>query len=320
MVITRTLFIHSSIHWPKMSDPTMWPMVVRQAVWIYNHTPNPETGLAPIDTWSKTKFLMIKLQNLHVFGSPVYVLDKQVADGKSIRHWEPKSHCRIYMGMSSKHNYDVPLVLNLDTGYIKPQWNVVFDNWFTTVLSKSDEVPDFTFNKWLQLFTDNTYHFPHDNPSDELEEEDLGANVYRQARQQAIATSVAAPQQSTTTSSLTTSTPIVTSSNAQAPVLPSMAPAVASTPQATPTSVTPINSAPTTPIYRPSHHTRNVEVLKSYRPSHHTRNVEVLKPYRPTPTPTAITPIASTTAKVPTSSPKRSQDNWSVVEGRPKPA
>jgi hypothetical protein len=209
----------------------------------------------------------------------------------------------MYMGMSPEHNYDVPLVLNLDTGYIRPQWNVVFDDWFTTVSSKSDELPDFTSEEWSQLFTDNTYHFPHDNPSDELEEEDLGINIYRQAQQQAIATSVAAPQQSTTTSSSTTTNPIVTTSNAQTPATPSMAPVVASTPQVTPTSVTPVNSAPTTPIYQPSHHVQNVQVMT---------------PYRPTPTPTTNTPIASTTALVPTPSPKRSQNKWNVVEGRSK--
>ena len=178
MAMARTMLMHSSIHWPEISDPTMWPMAVKQAVWIYNHIPNPETGLAPIDTWSKTKFPMTKLQNLHVFGSPVYVLDKRIADGKAIGRWEPKSQRGMYMGMSPEHNYDVPLVLNLDTGYIRPQWNVVFDDWFTTVSSKSDELPDFTSEEWSQLFTDNTYHFPHDNPSDKLEEEDLGINIY----------------------------------------------------------------------------------------------------------------------------------------------
>jgi len=172
----------------------------------------------------------------------------------------------MYMGMSPEHNYDVPLVLNLDSGYIRPQWNVVFDDWFTTVSSKSDKLPDFTSEEWSQLFTHKTYHFPHDNPSDELEEEDLGANVYRQAQQQAIATSVAAPQQSTPISSSNTTNPIVTPSNAQASVLPSMARAFApaqtapSTLPATPTLVTPVNSAPMTPTYRPSHYVQNVQV------------------------------------------------------------
>ena len=80
--------------------------------------------------------------------------------------------------MLSEHNDDVPLVLNLDTGYSKPQWNVMFDNWFTTVSSKWSNVPDFTSEEWSQLFTNNTYHFPHDNLSNKLEEEDVGANIY----------------------------------------------------------------------------------------------------------------------------------------------
>ena len=81
--MAQTMLMHSSIHWPEISDPTMWPMAVRHAVWIYNHVPNPKSGLAPTGTWSKTKFPMTKLQNLHVFGSPVDVLDKKIADRKS---------------------------------------------------------------------------------------------------------------------------------------------------------------------------------------------------------------------------------------------
>ena len=99
MAMARTMLMHSSIHWPEICDPTMWPMAVQHAVWIYNHIPNPSNGLAPIDMWSKTKFPMTKLQNLHVFGSPVYILDKRIADGNLIGRWQPRSHHGVYMGM-----------------------------------------------------------------------------------------------------------------------------------------------------------------------------------------------------------------------------
>ena len=37
------------------------------------------------------------------------------------------------MGLSPDHASTVPLVLNLDTGAITPQFHVAFDDWFTTV-------------------------------------------------------------------------------------------------------------------------------------------------------------------------------------------
>ena len=98
------------------------------------------------------------------------------------------------MGMSSEHNYDVPLVLNIDTGYINAQWNVTFDYWFTMESSNPKEVPDFTSDKWSPLFIDNMYHFPHDDPSNKIESDDLATDIYCQACAQASATSVNSPQ------------------------------------------------------------------------------------------------------------------------------
>ena len=70
----------------------MWPMCVNHAVWIYkNHVPNMKTGISPNDLWSKTKFPLNQLHDTHVFGCPVYVLKKKLADRKSIPRWESRT-------------------------------------------------------------------------------------------------------------------------------------------------------------------------------------------------------------------------------------
>jgi hypothetical protein len=46
--------MHSAIHWPDKADPCLWPMAVQQAVFLYNHTPNTETGISPQNYFSKT--------------------------------------------------------------------------------------------------------------------------------------------------------------------------------------------------------------------------------------------------------------------------
>ena len=46
---------------------------------------------------------------------------------------EKQSNRGMYVGMSDKHAGNVPLVLNFETGNITAQWNVVFDDWFSTV-------------------------------------------------------------------------------------------------------------------------------------------------------------------------------------------
>ena len=49
------------------------------------------------------------------------------------------------MGYSTVHSSDVPLVLNLHTGHISPQYHVVFDDSFSTVpsLAPDDDPPTF---------------------------------------------------------------------------------------------------------------------------------------------------------------------------------
>ena len=50
-----------------------------------------------------------------------------------------------------------------------PQWNVCVDNWFTTIVSSVQDLPDFTSEEWSRLFGTITCHFPdsQDGPNGE---------------------------------------------------------------------------------------------------------------------------------------------------------
>ena len=61
------------------------------------------------------------------------------------------------MGISKRHARSVPLVLNFDTGNITAQWNVVFDNWFSTVATNVDDMPDFHAEEWANMFRTSIY-------------------------------------------------------------------------------------------------------------------------------------------------------------------
>ncbi len=167
MGIARTMMLHAAIHWPETADPTLWPMAVTHAVWLWNHLPNPETGLSPHDLWTKTRYPLRDLQNVHVWGCPMYVLEKKLADGRKIGKWQARSERMMHMGFSPKHASTVPLGLNLDTGSITPNWNVVFDDWFATVGSTVEELPDFNSPEWSELFGDATHCQPFDDEDDD---------------------------------------------------------------------------------------------------------------------------------------------------------
>ena len=59
------------------------------------------------------------------------------------------------MGISAIHSSNVPLVLNLTTGHISPQFHVVFDDFFSTVMSIgiNDEPP----NHWENFFHESRF-------------------------------------------------------------------------------------------------------------------------------------------------------------------
>ena len=128
MSITRTMMLHTAIHWPEMADSSLWPMAVQHATYLHNNMPNPTTGLSPNDLFTRMQFDANKFHDLHVWGCLVYVLDKKISDRNKLLRWTPHSHHGVYMGMSPLHSSSVPLVLNPSTGSITPQFHVVFDD------------------------------------------------------------------------------------------------------------------------------------------------------------------------------------------------
>jgi transposase InsO family protein len=90
MSMARTMMLHASIHWPEMLDPSLWPMAVAHAVFLYNHVPTLDSGVSPIDLFTKTQWEQRKFHNLHIWGCPVsYILDKTLSDGKKLPRWKP---------------------------------------------------------------------------------------------------------------------------------------------------------------------------------------------------------------------------------------
>ncbi len=92
----------------------------------------------------------------HVVGSPCFVLDLQLQSGiGGAPKWEPRSWLGIYVGHSPSHAGSVALVLNSWMGHVLPQYNVVFDDLFTTALfMEKSEVPPY----WADLIERSQEH------------------------------------------------------------------------------------------------------------------------------------------------------------------
>ena len=84
---------------------------------------------------------------------------KIISDGKKEPRWTPRSTCTVNLGFSDKHASSIPLNLNPQTGYITPQFHIVFDDWSATVPASTDDLPNFKNDCWQRMFKDSTYQY-----------------------------------------------------------------------------------------------------------------------------------------------------------------
>jgi len=75
------------------------------------------------------------LTNIHIFGCPIYVLEKNLADNNGIPKWKLHAYYSVYVGHSKYHASNVVLVWNPKTKLVSLQYHVFFGKEFTTVLS-----------------------------------------------------------------------------------------------------------------------------------------------------------------------------------------
>ena len=126
-------------------------MSVNHAVYLCNILPAEATEMSADELFSRTTSNHSEILTLQLWGCPAYVLMPTLQDGKKIPKWQPRSRRGQFMGWSPMHASSVGLIRNLMTGRLSPQFHVVFDPWFETVV-ENGEVPPET---WDVLMTHN---------------------------------------------------------------------------------------------------------------------------------------------------------------------
>ena len=146
----RSMLLNAMICWPDVITTELWPYATKLAVDIGNNCPD-DSGLTSLEKFSSTKG-HARVKQFHTFGSPCFILDPKLCQKKSIPKWTPRSRQAVYLGTSPQHAGSVALVLNLKTGYISPQFHIVFDDDFTTTSARiTNKLPD----NWNELFKNN---------------------------------------------------------------------------------------------------------------------------------------------------------------------
>lgn len=161
----RAMMIHAALHWPEAEDASLWPLALNHAAYLYNHTPKESNSISPSQLFSSVlQADGHALRNSKPWGCPAYVLEPRLHEaGGKIPKWQPRSRRAQFVGLSPVHAESVGLVRNLRTGYITPQHHLVYDEWFETVYSSSEDEPP---PEWDHLCTFQRFetHFEQTHP------------------------------------------------------------------------------------------------------------------------------------------------------------
>jgi hypothetical protein len=99
-----------------------WPQSIDYALWVFNCLPNLVNGLLPNKIWPSCCAPTEEFNGSHVFGCPIYVVNAALQDGHKILKWALRPRLGIFLGFSTLHSSQVPIVMNVDTGKISPQF------------------------------------------------------------------------------------------------------------------------------------------------------------------------------------------------------
>ena len=118
--------------------------------------------MALIDLLQCTHAPCSHLKNVHVWGCSCYILEPALKDGHKLPKWKLHSHHATFVGFSPCHSLVVPHVLNTHSGKISPQLHIVFDDWFTSILSMGAN-DAFDPSQWPEFFTTSHFQFYFDD-------------------------------------------------------------------------------------------------------------------------------------------------------------
>ena len=165
MYMARSFMVHSSLHWTDRGsdDISLWPFAVKHAVWLYNRVPNRISGLTPLELLTKSKADHRDLLRCHVWGCPAIVLEPRLQNDQKLPKWNRRARVGQFLGYSDEHSSLVANVRHLSTGYVSPQFHVVFDDLFETVIRSGDNdavidsICDGLFNRNRELYVEDEF-------------------------------------------------------------------------------------------------------------------------------------------------------------------
>ena len=130
----RTMILHQASLWPEQFDMRLWSFALQHVAYLWSHRPNMDYGITPLEIYTGSTLDQSILHNDKVCGCPSYALDPKLQDGKKLPKWNPRTRQGQYIGKSPDYASSVGLIRNLRPRYVSPQFHVLYDNKFQTVM------------------------------------------------------------------------------------------------------------------------------------------------------------------------------------------
>ena len=127
----RIIMLHQALLWTEQFDMRLWSFALQYAAYLWNHCPNVDSGIAPLEIYTGSTLDQSILRNEKIWSCPSYVLDPKIQDGKKL---PPRTRQGQYLGKYAYRASSVGLIRNLRPGYISPQFHVLHDNKFQTAM------------------------------------------------------------------------------------------------------------------------------------------------------------------------------------------
>ncbi len=126
--------MHAAIHWPDQAGLTLWPFSMDHVVCLSNWLPNENRVCCPLKSFSGVKDGDYdEIKRTHVWGYPTYILEPALQDGKKIPKGKLRSRRGQFLCFSLDHESTIGLICIMATGYVLPQFHVVYNDFFTSV-------------------------------------------------------------------------------------------------------------------------------------------------------------------------------------------
>jgi hypothetical protein len=147
---------HAISRWDKTITTKLWPFAIQHAATIYNTTKRRSRNY-DLSPWEQFTGERSKLNqtDMHPLFCPVYMLDRHMQEGTSPPKWTKRTTQKVYVDHLNHYSKSVPMVWDPTTKLVSPQFHVMFDDNFDTVLAPDSNVKQ--SDTMDRLFQTNRY-------------------------------------------------------------------------------------------------------------------------------------------------------------------